>query len=90
MTFAKPDQQRDQPSAPSPANARRGELAFHRSKDRSMKKPKPKERKVAIRVRVKPSVKAMADRLAQKDARSLADWLERLIARERARRLHSS
>ncbi len=45
-----------------------------------MKKPKPKERKVAIRVRVKPSVKAMAERLAQKDARSMADWLERLIA----------
>jgi predicted HicB family RNase H-like nuclease len=51
-----------------------------------MKKPKPKERKVAIRVRVKPSVKAMAERLAQRDARSMADWLERLIAAEKARR----
>jgi hypothetical protein len=51
-----------------------------------MKKPKPKARKAAIRVRMKPSVKAMAEQLAQKDARSLADWLERLIAAERARR----
>jgi predicted HicB family RNase H-like nuclease len=51
-----------------------------------MKKPKPKARTVAIRVRVKPSVKAMAEQLAQKDAGSLADWLERLIAAERARR----
>jgi predicted HicB family RNase H-like nuclease len=51
-----------------------------------MKKPKPKERRVAIRVRVKPSVKAMAERLAQKEGRSMADWLERLIAAERARR----
>jgi hypothetical protein len=45
-----------------------------------------KEPRVAIRVRVKPSVKAMAERLAQKDARSMADWLERLIAAEVARR----
>ena len=43
-------------------------------------------RKAAIRVRVKPSVKAMAEQLARKDARSLADWLERLIAAEAARR----
>jgi hypothetical protein len=53
---------------------------------RAMTKPKPKERKVAIRVRVKPSVKAMAECLAQRDARSMADWLERLIAAEAARR----
>jgi predicted HicB family RNase H-like nuclease len=51
-----------------------------------MKKPKPKARKVAIRARMKPSVKAMAVQLAQRDARSLADWLERLIAAEAARR----
>jgi predicted HicB family RNase H-like nuclease len=51
-----------------------------------MKKPKSKARTVAIRVRMKPSVKAMAKQLAQKDARSLADWLERLIAAEKARR----
>jgi predicted HicB family RNase H-like nuclease len=52
------------------------------------KKPKPKAkvRKAAIRVRVKPSVKAMAEQLALKDVRSLADWLERLIAAEKARR----
>jgi predicted HicB family RNase H-like nuclease len=51
-----------------------------------MKNPKPKVRTVAIRVRVKPSVKAMAEQLAQKDAGSLADWLERLIAAEAVRR----
>jgi predicted HicB family RNase H-like nuclease len=51
-----------------------------------MKKPKSKERRVAIHLRVKPSVKAKAERLAQKEGRSMADWLERLIARERARR----
>jgi predicted HicB family RNase H-like nuclease len=51
-----------------------------------MKKPKPKARTVAIRARLKPSVKAMAEELAQKDGRSLADWLERLIAAEKARR----
>jgi predicted HicB family RNase H-like nuclease len=51
-----------------------------------VKKPKPKARKAAIRVRVKPSVKAMAEQLAQKDDRSIADWLERLIAAEAARR----
>jgi hypothetical protein len=37
-------------------------------------------------VRVKPSVQALAEQLAQKDARLLADWLERLIAAEAARR----
>jgi predicted HicB family RNase H-like nuclease len=51
-----------------------------------MKKPKPKSRTVAIRARMKPSVKAMAEQLAQKDASSLAEWLERLIAAEAARR----
>ena len=55
-----------------------------------MKEPKPKTRKVAIRARMKPSVKAMAEQLAQKDARSLADWLERLIAAEAARRRRKS
>jgi hypothetical protein len=84
--LAKSDERRgDQSLAPSPANARREELAFRRSRDRPTKKPKPKERKVAIRARVKPSVKAMAERLAQDNARSMADWLERLIAKERAR-----
>lgn len=51
-----------------------------------MKKPKPKARAAAIRVRIKPSVKAMAERLAQNDAGSLADRLERLIAAEKVRR----
>jgi predicted HicB family RNase H-like nuclease len=57
-----------------------------RSRDRVMKKPKPKVRTAAIRVRMKPSVKAMAEQLAQKDVRSLAEWLERLIAAEAERR----
>jgi predicted HicB family RNase H-like nuclease len=51
-----------------------------------MKKPKPKTRKVAIWARVKPSVKTMAEQLAQKEAQSLADWLERLIGAEASRR----
>jgi hypothetical protein len=51
-----------------------------------MKKPKPKVRTAAIPVRMKPSVKAMAEQLAQKDVRSLAEWLERLIAAEAERR----
>jgi hypothetical protein len=73
-------------SAENLASPRPGKLSLPRPGDRSTKKPKRKERKVAIRIRVKPSVKAMAERLAQQDARSMADWLERLIARERARR----
>jgi predicted HicB family RNase H-like nuclease len=46
----------------------------------------PEERRVEIRVRLKPSVKAIAELLAHKEGRSMADWIERLIARERARR----
>lgn len=39
-----------------------------------------KEQKTAVlSVRVKPSVKAMAERLADADGRSLASFLERLI-----------
>jgi hypothetical protein len=51
-----------------------------------MKKPTPKARTAAIRARMKPSVKATAEQLAQKEARPLADWLERLIAAEAAQR----
>jgi hypothetical protein len=51
-----------------------------------MKKRKPKARTAAIRARMKPSVRAMAAQLAHKDARSLADWLECLIAAEAERR----
>jgi hypothetical protein len=71
MTLAKTDRRADD-------RAR----ACARRKPKS--KPKPKECRVAIRVRVKPSVKTMAERLAQKDARSMADWLECLIAAEAA------
>ena len=50
-----------------------------------MKKPKLEKREIAMNVRVKPSVKAGAERLAQADGRSLANWLERLIETELAR-----
>jgi predicted HicB family RNase H-like nuclease len=36
-------------------------------------------------LRVRESVKATAERLAKADARSLANWLERLIEAEAAR-----
>ena len=39
----------------------------------------------AMRVRVKPSVKAAAVRMAQEDNRSMAEWLEWLIEAEAAR-----
>ena len=38
-----------------------------------------------MNVRVRPSVKATAERLAQEDGRSLANWLERMIEAEAAR-----
>jgi predicted HicB family RNase H-like nuclease len=50
-----------------------------------MKKPKPEKREIAMNVRVRPSVKAAAERLAHADGRSLANWLERLIEAEVAR-----
>ena len=50
-----------------------------------MKKPKLERRETAMNVRVRPSVKAAAERLAQEDGRSLANWLERMIEAEAAR-----
>jgi predicted HicB family RNase H-like nuclease len=50
-----------------------------------MKKPKLETRGTAINVRVRPSVKATAERLAKEDGRSLANWLERMIEAEAAR-----
>jgi predicted HicB family RNase H-like nuclease len=44
-----------------------------------------KQTMAAMHVLVRPSVKAMAVRLAQEDNRSLAKWLERLIEAEAAR-----
>jgi hypothetical protein len=44
-----------------------------------------KQTMAAVHVRVRPSVKAVAVRLAQEDNRSLANWLERLIEAEAAR-----
>jgi predicted HicB family RNase H-like nuclease len=46
---------------------------------------KKKQAMAAMHVRVRPSVKAAAVRLAQEDNRSLANWLERLIEAEAAR-----
>jgi predicted HicB family RNase H-like nuclease len=54
----------------------------HRQLERNMKK---KQNVAAMHVRVGPSVKATAVRLAQQDGRSLANWLERLIEAEAAR-----
>jgi predicted HicB family RNase H-like nuclease len=51
-----------------------------------MKKPKQETREAAVHVRVRPSVKVAAERHAQEDGRALANWLERLIAVEAARR----
>ena len=50
-----------------------------------MKKPKLERREIAMNVRVRPSIKAAAERLAQEDGRSLANWLERMIEAEAAR-----
>jgi predicted HicB family RNase H-like nuclease len=50
-----------------------------------MKKPKLEKREIAMNIRVRPSIKAMAERLAKADGRSLANWLERLIEAEGAR-----
>jgi predicted HicB family RNase H-like nuclease len=38
-----------------------------------------------MHVRLRPSVKAAAERLAQEDGRSLANWRKRLIEAEAAR-----
>ena len=46
---------------------------------------KKNQNKSAMHVRVRPSVKAAAVRMAQEDKRSLAKWLERLIEAEAAR-----
>jgi predicted HicB family RNase H-like nuclease len=50
-----------------------------------MKKPKQEKRETPMNIRVRPSIKAAAERLAQEDGRSLANWLERLIETEAAR-----
>jgi predicted HicB family RNase H-like nuclease len=44
-----------------------------------------KQTLAALRVRVKPSVKAAAVRMAGEDNRSMAEWLEWLIEAEAAR-----
>ena len=46
---------------------------------------KKKQNVVALRVRVRPSVKAAAVRMAQDDKCSMAEWLEWLIEAEKAR-----
>ena len=44
-----------------------------------------KQTVAALHVRVKPSIKAAAVRMAQEDNRSMAEWLEWLIEAEAAR-----
>jgi hypothetical protein len=46
---------------------------------------KKKQTMAAIHVRLTPSVKAAAVRMAQEDNRSMAEWLEWLIEAEAAR-----
>jgi hypothetical protein len=46
---------------------------------------KKKQTMAAMRVRVRPSVKAAAVRMAQEDKCSMAEWLEWLIEAEAAR-----
>ena len=46
---------------------------------------KKKQAMAALRVRLKPSIKAAAVRMAQEDKRSMAGWLEWLIEAEAAR-----
>jgi predicted HicB family RNase H-like nuclease len=46
---------------------------------------KKKQTTAAMRVRVRPSVKAAAVRMAQEDKCSMAEWLEWLIEAEAAR-----
>src|SRR3954452_1773075 len=44
-----------------------------------------KQSVAAIHLRLRPSIKAMAVRMAQEDKCSMAEWLERLIEAEAAR-----
>jgi predicted HicB family RNase H-like nuclease len=44
-----------------------------------------KQTMAAMHVRVRPSIKAAAVRMAQEDNRSMAEWLEWLIEAEAAR-----
>ena len=46
---------------------------------------KKKPAVAAIHVRLRPSIKAMAVRMAQEDNCSMAEWLEWLIEAEKAR-----
>jgi predicted HicB family RNase H-like nuclease len=46
---------------------------------------KKKQTMAAMRVRVRPSVKAAAVRMAQEDNRSMGEWLEWLIEAEAVR-----
>jgi hypothetical protein len=61
-------------------------INFHLWRACAGSKPKPETREAVMHVRVRPSVKAAAERRAQEDGRSLANWLERLIEAEAARR----
>jgi predicted HicB family RNase H-like nuclease len=50
------------------------------------KKPVKELRTAALHCKVRPSIKAEAERMATDDQRSLAQWLELMIEAEAARR----
>ena len=50
---------------------------------RVMKKPEPRETKdVLLTIRIRPSTKAMAEKRAREDERSLASYIELLIRKD--------
>jgi hypothetical protein len=51
-----------------------------------MRKPDPELRTAALHAKVRPSVKSLAETMAQEDRRSLAQWLELMIEAESERR----
>ena len=46
----------------------------------------PEQKTSMLSVRVRPSIKALIERFAEADRRSLAQWLELLVEAEAARR----
>jgi predicted HicB family RNase H-like nuclease len=53
--------------------------------DRMRRRNQNKQTMAAVHVRIRPSIKAMAVRMAQEDKCSMAEWLEWLIEAEAAR-----
>ena len=50
------------------------------------KKPADEVRSAALHVKVRPGIKAEAERMAEEDRRSVANWLELMIEAEAVRR----